>query len=164
MNYIEQIRSSIKSIQDFPKPGIVFKDIQPLLENPYLFPHTIYSMSKLAKTPDYYVGIESRGFIFATALATYMKCGIKLIRKQNKLPPPTLSISYHLEYGTDTLEIQPGIGTVVIVDDVYATGGTMEAATELCQKAGYNVIGKVTFIDLVSLHGPTDTKSLIQYE
>ncbi len=89
MNYIEQIRSSIKSIQDFPKPGIIFKDIQPLLENPYLFPHTIYSMSKLAKTPDYYVGIESRGFIFATALATYMKCGIKLIRKQNKLPPPT---------------------------------------------------------------------------
>jgi len=164
MNFLEQIKYNIKSIQDFPQPGVVFKDIQPILENPTLFPHAIFSMSKLAKTPDYYIGIESRGFIFATALANYLKCGIKLIRKKNKLPPPVSSISYQLEYGEDTLEIQPGTGNVVIVDDVYATGGTMNAAVELCQKAGYNVVGKLVFIDLVTLHGPTDVKSLIQYE
>jgi adenine phosphoribosyltransferase len=164
MNYIEQIKHNIRSVQDFPQPGIVFKDIQPILENPILFPHTIFSMSKLTKPPDYYIGIESRGFIFATALAKYLKCGIKLIRKKNKLPPPVLSISYQLEYGEDTLEIQPGTGNVVIVDDVYATGGTMNAAVELCQRAGYNVIGKLVFIDLVTLHGSTDVKSLIQYE
>ena len=69
-----------------------------------------------------------------------------------------------MEYGEDTLEIQPGTGNVVIVDDVYATGGTMNAAVELCQKAGYNVVGELVFIDLVTLHGPTDVKSLIQYE
>jgi adenine phosphoribosyltransferase len=102
--------------------------------------------------------------MFATALAMHMKCGIKLIRKKGKLPPPTISKSYQLEYGEDTIEIQPGEGNVVIVDDVYATGGTMNAAIELCQNAGYNVIGKLVLIDLKFLHESTDVKSLIQYE
>lgn len=162
--FIDQIKSSIIDVPDFPKPGIVFKDIQPLLNNSYLFPHAIYSMSKLTRQPTYYVGIESRGFIFATALAMHSKCGFKLIRKKGKLPPPIISKSYQLEYGEDTIEIQPGAGNVVIVDDVYATGGTMNAAVELCQDAGYNVIGKLVLIDLKFLHEPTDVKSLIQYE
>jgi len=164
MNYIDQIKSNIKSIPDFPKPGVEFKDIQPLLENHDLFPHTIYSMSKLTKIPDYYVGIDSRGFLFASSLALYNKKGIKLIRKKGKLPPPVISKSYQLEYGEDIIEIAPGSGNVVIVDDVYATGGTMSAAVELCKEAGYNVIGKLVLIDLKFLHEPTDVKSLIQYE
>jgi len=162
--FIDQIKSNIIDIPDFPKPGVVFKDIQPILKDSNMFFHVIAGMSRLTKTPDYYVGIESRGFMFATALAMRSKTGIKLMRKKGKLPPPTISTSYQLEYGNDTLEIQPGNGSVVIVDDIYATGGTMSAAVELCTNAGYNVIGKLVFIDLVSLHPLTDIKSLIQYE
>jgi adenine phosphoribosyltransferase len=162
--FIDQIKSKIIDIPDFPKPGIIFKDIQPLLNDSNLFPHAIYSMSRLTRQPTYYVGIESRGFMFATALAIHMKCGIKLIRKKGKLPPPVISNSYQLEYGSDTIEIQPGEGNIVIVDDVYATGGTMNAAVELCQNAGYSVIGKLVLIDLMFLHESTDVKSLIQYD
>jgi adenine phosphoribosyltransferase len=162
--FLNQIKNSITDIPDFPKPGIVFKDIQPILKDSNLFFHVISGMSRLTKLPDYYIGIESRGFLFATALAMRSKIGIKLMRKKGKLPPPVISTSYQLEYGNDTLEIQPGSGSVVIVDDIYATGGTMAAAVELCQNAGYDVIGKLVFIDLTSLHPLTDVKSLIQYE
>ena len=90
-------------------------------------------MWDLVETPDYWVGIDSRGFIFATALnsMTVNMCGLKLIRKKGKLPPPIISEEYELEYGTDTLEMKQGKGSVVIVDDVYATGGTMKAAENL---------------------------------
>jgi adenine phosphoribosyltransferase len=162
--FLNQIKNSITDIPDFPKPGIVFKDIQPILKDSNLFFHVISGMSRLTKLPDYYIGIESRGFLFATALAMRNKIGIKLMRKKGKLPPPVISTSYQLEYGNDILEIQPGNGSVVIVDDIYATGGTMAAAAELCQNAGYDVIGKLVFIDLISLHSSTDVKSLIQYE
>jgi len=162
--FLNQIKNSITDIPDFPKPGIVFKDIQPILKDSNLFFHVISGMSRLTKLPDYYIGIESRGFLFATALAMRSKIGIKLMRKKGKLPPPVISTSYQLEYGNDILEIQPGNGSVVIVDDIYATGGTMAAAAELCQNAGYDVIGKLVFIDLISLHSSTDVKSLIQYE
>jgi adenine phosphoribosyltransferase len=87
-----------------------------------------------------------------------------MCRKKGKLPPPIVSETYSLEYGEDTLEIQPGTGKVVIVDDVYATGGTMDAVEKLCIKAGYTVIDKLTLIDLKYLHGKTNVKSLIQYE
>ncbi len=87
-----------------------------------------------------------------------------MCRKKGKLPPPTISETYSLEYGEDTLEIKPGKGKVVIVDDVYATGGTMNAVEKLCEKAGYTVIGKLVLIDLRFLHEPNDVKSLIQYE
>jgi len=162
--FLNQIKNSITDIPDFPKPGVIFKDIQPILKDSNLFFHVISGMSRLTKLPDYYIGIESRGFLFATALAMRSKIGIKLMRKKGKLPPPVISTSYQLEYGNDTLEIQPGSGSVVIVDDIYATGGTMAAAVELCQNAGYDVIGKLVFIDLTSLHPLTDVKSLIQYE
>jgi adenine phosphoribosyltransferase len=152
----------IREVPDFPKPGISFKDVSPLLKSP-LFPHVIEEMKNLVKHPDYWVGIDSRGFIFASALAS-INGGLIMCRKKGKLPPPIINETYTLEYGEDTLEIQPGKGKVVIVDDVYATGGTMNAAEILCKKAGYEVIGKLVLIDLTFIHGPTDVKSLIKYE
>jgi adenine phosphoribosyltransferase len=87
-----------------------------------------------------------------------------MCRKKGKLPPPVIQQTYTLEYGEDILEMQPGSGKVVIVDDVYATGGTMEAVEILCKKAGYEVVDKLVLIDLTFLHKPTNVKSLIKYE
>ena len=159
MNY----KSFIKNIQDFPKKGVSFKDISPLLSSPE-FPQMIMDMRKLVQQPDYWVGIDARGFLFAGALAYENGGGVIMCRKKGKLPPPVESYSYQLEYGEDTLEIQPGNGRVVIVDDVYATGGTMEAVEELCKRAGYTVIDKLCFIDLQYLHEGVKCKSLVQYE
>jgi adenine phosphoribosyltransferase len=152
----------IHEVPNFPKPGISFKDISPLLKS-VKFSEAISEMRKLVPNPQYWVGIDSRGFIFASALANTFG-GLVMCRKKGKLPPPTINQEYSLEYGTDTLEIQPGNGTVVIVDDVYATGGTMNAVEQLCQKAGYTVIGKLVLVDLQFLHEPNNIKSLIQYE
>ena len=152
----------INEVPDFPKPGVSFKDISPLLKS-ISFLEAISEMKKLVPNPQYWVGIDSRGFIFASALSNTFG-GLIMCRKKGKLPPPVISQEYSLEYGTDTLEIQPGNGTVVIVDDVYATGGTMNAVKQLCQKAGYTVIDKLVLIDLKFLHKPTNIKSLIQYE
>ena len=157
-------KSFIHDIKDFPKPGITFKDIQPLLANPTIFDSVIKEMSNLVQKPDYWVGIDSRGFIMASSLSINTGIGLKLIRKKGKLPPPITSISYDLEYDSDTIELQPGKGNVVIVDDVYATGGTMNAAEKLCKEAGYNVIDKLVLIDLCFLHPITNIKSLIKYE
>ena len=157
-------KSFIHDIKDFPKPGITFKDIQPLLANPVVFDSAIKEMSNLVQKPDYWIGIDSRGFIMASSLSINTGIGLKLIRKKGKLPPPVTSISYDLEYGSDIIELQPGKGNVVIVDDVYATGGTMEAAEKLCKEAGYNVIDKLVLIDLCFLHPITNVKSLIKYE
>lgn len=153
----------IREVPDFPKPGISFKDISPLLQSS-MFPYVIAQMKTMSQIPDYWVGIDSRGFIFAAALSISSGSGLVMCRKKGKLPPPVVSETYSLEYGEDTLEIQPGKGNVVIVDDVYATGGTMDAVEKLCTKAGYNVIDKLVLIDLKYLHGPNNVKSLIQYE
>ena len=156
----------IDEIPDFPQPGISFKDISPLLSDAVAFNQVITEMWNLVELPDYWVGIDSRGFIFATALTsmTVNMCGLKLIRKKGKLPPPIISEEYELEYGTDTLEMKQGKGSVVIVDDVYATGGTMKAAENLCKSAGYDVIGKLVLIDLLYLHDKDESiKSLVQY-
>jgi len=155
-------KEHINEVPDFPKPGVSFKDISPLLKS-IRFSEAISEMKKLVPNPQYWIGIDSRGFIFASALANTFG-GLIMCRKKGKLPPPIISQEYSLEYGTDTLEIQPGNGTVVIVDDVYATGGTMNAVEQLCQKAGYTVIDKLVLIDLKFLHEPTNIKSLIQYE
>jgi len=155
----------ITDVPDFPIPGVTFKDIQPLLADPKAFRQAIFEMfCKFETAVDYWVGIDSRGFIFASGLSQYSNKGLKLIRKKDKLPPPKESKTYDLEYGTDTIEIQPGSGKVIIVDDVYATGGTMDAAEQLCKQAGYEVMGKVVLIDLTFLHGPTDVESVIKYE
>ena len=154
----------ILEVPDFPKPGVSFKDVSPLLKSNW-FPYMIKELRNQVKhTPDYWVGIDSRGFIFASALSVISGNGMIMCRKKGKLPPPVISETYSLEYGEDTLEIQPGIGTVVIVDDVYATGGTMEAVERLCIKAGYTVMDKVVLVDLKYLHSPTTVKSLISYE
>ena len=153
----------INEIPDFPKSGVSFKDISPLLKSTWLS-YTIHNMKGLVKHPDYWVGIYSRGFIFASAIAASNGGGFIMCRKKGKLPPPVVSQTYSLEYGEDTLEIQPGTGKVVIVDDVYATGGTMNAVEQLCIKAGYEVIDKLVLIDLKYLHEPNNVKSLVQYE
>ena len=159
-----EFKSYIKDVLDFPKLGVTFKDIQPLLSNTIVYNNAIKEMNNLVETPDYWVGIDSRGFIMASALSLHTKIGLKLIRKKGKLPPPILSVSYNLEYGSDTIEMQPGKGNVVIIDDVYATGGTMDAAEKLCREAGYNVIDKLVLIDLCFLHPINNIKSLIKYE
>jgi adenine phosphoribosyltransferase len=153
----------INEIPDFPNSGVSFKDISPWLKSTWL-PYAIHNMMGLVEHPDYWVGIDSRGFIFASAIAASNGGGFIMCRKKGKLPPPVVSQTYSLEYGEDTLEIQPGKGKVVIVDDVYATGGTMNAVEELCKKAGYEVIDRLVLIDLKYLHKPNDVKSLIQYE
>ena len=167
MNY----KKYINEIQDFPKKGISFKDISPLLDDKRLW---INAMTELFNKcngvlPDYWVGIDSRGFLmsatFNAIVNNHKPKGMKLIRKKGKLPPPLVSEEYELEYGTDTLEMKPGKGSVVIVDDVYATGGTMKASENLCKKAGYKVINKLVLIDLLYLHDKDETiKSLVQYE
>ena len=156
----------ITEVQDFPKSGISFKDISPLLANNSVFTDAIWEMSRLVGfRPDYWVGIDSRGFIFASALSNHTGGCIIMCRKPGKLPPPVVSEKYELEYGIDSLEIKPGSGKVVIVDDVYATGGTMKAVEELCKKAGYDVISKLVLVDLLYLHNKDETiKSLVQYE
>ena len=156
-------KNYIREIPDFPKPGVSFKDISPLLKSTW-FPYAIHLMAGRVEVPDYWVGIDSRGFIFASAIASSMGGGLILCRKKGKLPPPVISQSYSLEYGEDTLEIQPGTGKVIIVDDVYATGGTMNTVEQLCIKAGYEVIDKLVLVDLKYLHEPNNVKSLIQYE
>jgi len=162
MNY----KDYITEISDFPKPGISFKDISPLLADNSVFTDAIWEMSRLAGfRPDYWVGIDSRGFLFASALSNHTGGGILMCRKKGKLPPPIISEEYELEYGVDSLEIKPGKGKIVIVDDVYATGGTMKATEHLCKSAGYDVIGKLVLIDLLYLHDKDESiKSLIQYE
>ena len=155
----------ITEIPDHPAEGILFRDIQPLLADSEAFYDAIYDMGQLidVEKVDYFVGVESRGFIFASALASINLKGFKMIRKAGKLPPNDLvSIEYGLEYGRDTIQMQKGSGKVIIVDDVYATGGTMTAAKLLCELAGYEVIDTVCLLD-IGLTKNHDTKCLISY-
>ena len=143
----------ITEVQDFPKDGISFKDISPLLSDRAVFKKVIDGMGNLVAStwmdvPDYWVGIESRGFLFATALSYAFGGGVVMCRKANKLPPTVLSYSYKTEYSEDTLQIKQGNGKVVIVDDVLATGGTMLATNYLCKTAGYDVVDHLVLIDL----------------
>jgi len=156
----------IEAAKDFPKEGIIYKDIQPLLEDDFAFSMAIREMGELIEQkPTYWVGIESRGFLFASALAMKFGGGVKMIRKQGKLPDVnhTLhSVEYDLEYGSATIEMKPGNGDVVIVDDVYATGGTMDAAERLCEMSGYDVIDKICLLDIGIKKGH-DVKCLLEY-
>ena len=164
----EKYKKAIIEVPNFPIEGVSFKDISPVLSDNILWYWAIREMRELVERPKYWVGVDSRGFLFAGGLAalsgsTYSD-GIIMCRKKGKLPPPVESYTYQLEYGEDTLEMKRGEGTVVIVDDVYATGGTMEAVEELCKRAGYTVIDKLCFIDLKYLHDGVKCKSLVQYE
>jgi len=158
----------ITEVPDFPIEGISFKDISPLLANEEMFGEVIVEMRNLLYTkriPDYWIGIDARGFIFASALSILYNKGLVLMRKRGKLPPPTVSASYALEYGEDSLEMAPGSGNVIIIDDVLATGGTLRAAQKLCENAGYKVVDVGVLIDLKFLHDDDiSVKSIITYE
>ena len=159
------LKSFIKDVPDFPKEGILYRDIQPLLENQDAFFDAILGMAEMVKIPQYWVGIESRGFIFASALSMQYGGGVKLIRKAGKLPDrlETLHrVEYDLEYGTDVIEMKGGWGDVIIVDDVLATGGTIRAAERLCTNAGYQVIDALCLLD-IGLIKNHDIKCLISY-
>ena len=158
------LQDYIIDVPDWPQKGIVFKDITPLLKDANAFNHSTLLMRGLLDTNafSYIVGIESRGFIFGSYLAKRMGTGFIPVRKKGKLPPPVISRDYELEYGTDTLEIKPGEGKVIIVDDVYATGGTAKATRELCEEAGYDVIDEVYLINLSFLN-KDKVKSVITY-
>ena len=166
----------IKEVEDFPIEGVSFKDISPLLADREMFRSAVIDMGRLVKNPDYWIGIDSRGFLFASALSMIFGGGVVLCRKAGKLPPPVRKMSYKLEYGTSTLEMKPmdhhplteSMPTAVIVDDVLATGGTLQATNDLAKMVGYDVIDNLVLIDL--LYVPTvegfnfKVKSLIQYE
>ena len=153
------VRPLIMDVPDFPKKGIVFKDITPLLADPKAFAATIDQMAEpfVGKGVTVVAGIESRGFLLATPIAYYLKCGVVPIRKKGKLPRKTHSASYALEYGQDTIEAHadafPSGSKVLLVDDVLATGGTAKAACELIQKGGGSVTGVSFLIELGFLQG-----------
>ena len=138
----------IKEYPNFPVDGVNFKDISPLLADQQMFLEVIVDMGRRVRNPDYWVGIDSRGYLFSSALATQFGGGVVCARKEGKTPGEFVSKTYDLEYGTATLELQPGEGEVVIVDDVLATGGTLQAANELAEGAGYKVVGNLVLVDL----------------
>ncbi len=145
------LKSYIDDAPDFPRPGIVFRDISRLLRE--RFEATVAALDALLDAAeweriDLLAGIESRGFVLGAALAARRRKGFVLVRKQGKLPPPVVDEAYSLEYGTGVLEMQPGRGRVLSVDDVLATGGTLQAAANLCARGGYDVAALAVLIDL----------------
>jgi adenine phosphoribosyltransferase len=145
------MKDSIRDVPDFPKPGILFRDISPLLRE--RFAETVAALDALLDHAEWQgidavAGIESRGFILGAALAARRGKGFVLVRKKGKLPPPVVDVPYALEYGTGMLEMQPGRGRLLLVDDVLATGGTLTAAAELCRLAGYEVAALGVLVDL----------------
>ena len=170
-----ELKKAIRDIPDFPKKGIIFKDITTLLAQGDLFKKVVdeiaahYQSKKIEKV----VGIESRGFIFGSAIAYKLGAGVIPIRKKGKLPYKTVQATYQLEYGTDTLEMHEDAlkaGTrVLIVDDLLATGGTAKATGELVKKLGGNIVGYAFVIELEFLKGRknlngSDILSLVQYQ
>ena len=145
------LKSAIRDVPDFPGPGILFRDIAPLLRDH--FEDTIRALDGLLSAAEWreteaIAGIESRGFILGAALAARRGKGFVLVRKKGKLPPPVVDVSYDLEYGSGVLEMQRGRGSLLLVDDVLATGGTLSAAANLCERAGYQVKALAVLIDL----------------
>ncbi len=145
------LKQLISDVPDFPRQGILFRDISPLLR--LHLQATVEALDSLLTEAEWgdidaLAGIESRGFILGAALAVHRRKGFVLIRKQGKLPPPVVDIAYDLEYGAGVLEMQRGQGRVVLIDDVLATGGTMTASAELCTRAGYEVKAIAVLVDL----------------
>ena len=165
----------IKDIPDFPKKGILFRDISPLLKSPEGWGSAMRQLGLFCErlNPDLIVGIESRGFIIGSALATQQRTGFVPIRKKGKLPGNVLGVGYTLEYGKDRLEIQSdaleGNPKVLLVDDLLATGGTVNAASKLIERGGGQLVGCQFIIELSSLKGrdkipQVPINSLISYE
>jgi adenine phosphoribosyltransferase len=173
---VEEVRNKIRNIHDFPKKGILFRDITTALKDKIALKQMVdYLVDKFkGEKIDYIVGLESRGFIFGMPLAYIFNAGFVPIRKPNKLPAETLSESYELEYGTDTFEIHADAlkkgDRVLIVDDLLATGGTASAACNLVKRTGAEIVGAAFIIELDDLKGrdklPKDCKviSMVHYE
>ena len=164
----DKIINSIRIIKDFPKKGIDFYDIASLLANPDIFSKAIDEMTLKVKKMNAtaIAGIDSRGFIFASAIAYKLKLKLIIIRKQGKLPGKTFKSSYNLEYGSNTLEIQKDFlnskDKVVVIDDILATGGTINAAFKLIKKTNANLVGALVLLELVFLNGRAKLKSKVQ--
>ena len=168
------LRDRVRDVPDFPKPGIVFKDLMPLVADAAYFRETIDRLEELARPrqPDIILGAEARGFIFGGALADRLGCGFVPARKPGKLPWNTIEATYELEYGTDSLQIHADAiakgKRVIVHDDVLATGGTARAKTELVEQLGGTVAGALFVIELGFLHGRDkldgyDVEALITY-
>ena len=173
MNDLE-LKDHIRGIPDFPIPGILFYDISTLLSNPEAWKFALDELEKIVAewNPDILAGIESRGFLLAAPLAERMSLPMTMIRKKGKLPGDVVSYEYELEYGTDVIEIQsdaisPG-QKVVILDDLLATGGTLQASIHLCKQVGAEVVGSAVIVELDFLNGKekfdVPFKSLVNYD
>ena len=153
------LKDHIRGVPDFPIEGILFYDIATLLREPTAMAYCLdqFETAMAAWQPDVLAGIESRGFLFAAPLAQRMGLPMMMIRKAGKLPGPTNSLTYDLEYGTDTIEIQADALSegqrVVILDDLLATGGTLAASVELCRQSGAEVVGCALVVELSFLNG-----------
>lgn len=171
---IDHLKERIRDINDYPKKGIVFRDITPLIKDKDAFKSCIEEMARLVdkKNIDYVAGIEARGFIFGSALAYRLGKGFVLVRKRGKLPHKIISKNYELEYGSETLEIHKDAiekgSNVLIADDLLATGGTAKAVAELIEEVGGNVAAIEFLVELTDLKGRAklsnyDVISLLKY-
>jgi adenine phosphoribosyltransferase len=171
---MDELKKAIREVPDFPKEGILFYDITTMLKDPGAFAKSIDALAAKLDGKDYdaILGVESRGFIFASALAYKLGKGLIVVRKPGKLPAETVQATYELEYGTDTIEMHAdAVGTgqkVVIVDDLLATGGTAKATAQLVEKAGGKVEAILFLVELDFLDGRKklegfDTVSILHY-
>jgi adenine phosphoribosyltransferase len=171
---IAQLKKLIRDIHDFPKPGILFRDITPLLADPSGLALAIELLANpfRGKNIDLVVGAESRGFIFGTAVACCLSAGFVVVRKPGKLPHKRISMTYDLEYGKDTLEMHADAivkgQRVLVVDDVLATGGTMKACCDLVEQLGGTIVGVAVLSELTGLGGSRKLKypihSVVKYD
>lgn len=172
---IQQLRDRIRVIPDFPKPGILFRDITPLLADPAALALSIELMANRYRGQgvDVVIGAESRGFIFGTAVACAISAGFVPVRKKGKLPAHTIQSSYELEYGTDSLQMHSDSilkgQRVVLIDDLLATGGTLRACSQMVEHLGGLIVGVTVLIELTGLGGrrkltPHPVHSVIEYD
>ena len=153
------LRAKVRDVPDFPQPGVVFRDIMPLLADPEALRQTIRELAdwSRSKQPDLVLGAEARGFILGPAIAYEIGCGFVAARRPGKLPPETVSATYALEYGQNALEVHPEMiapgARVLVHDDVLATGGTVEAICGLVESLGGEVVGCAFIIELTFLGG-----------
>lgn len=171
---MDELKKYVRDIPGFPKEGITFRDITPLLQNAKAFETAVDKMASTfdGRGVDYLVGIEARGFIFASAMALKLGTGLVVVRKPGKLPYVTINASYDLEYGSDSLEVHRDAvhegSKVVIIDDLLATGGTAAATGELISKLGGEIEGYCFLVELLALEGakklePHEVWSVLEY-
>ncbi len=164
------LSSYILKVPDFPKKGVLFRDVTPLFADSKAMDHAFKNLVNPQVLPeiDYFVGIESRGFIIASYLAAVFQKGFIPIRKAGKLPPPVKRESYFLEYGEATIEMKEGSGSIMLVDDVLATGGTLRASIELCHESGFEIKDVAVLVNLSYLNNlrfnERRIRSLLQYD